>query len=450
MFLALVSRIVGSRWLRGWIRDSSLVLVSQASALLVTTGLTIVVARQLGPSTFGLLAAFQGAAQVVTVFVDAGIATFLLRELSPLWAGGPSEKSSRRTNELVGACFSVTVTAGTSLGAVALAFGTLALGSFTLGGALAAIVGYTAVLACSDSLEVVYRAQRRLRFLAAAIAIEKGLLALLVVLVLVLHRSILAIAVAYICAGLARVSFDSLTIRRLGIHPRRPTLRRMGRALRSALPFGLGITAPSAVVRFDTTLIGLFSTSSAGLYAIGDRILTSLLIVPSTASATLYPVLARESSTRGKAARAAAILFCGGVVAAAVVIVVCPSLIPALFGHQYADAVRVVEIMLLATPLIYGGSMLMTGLFVAGRERTVVTVMLSCTVVGTALVVIGEWLFGVRGAAAGYALRYVVFFLALAVTLARTEAVTAPAAEAAPSKEDRSREAGALPRTLPE
>src|SRR5262245_24210777 len=73
---ALTARQNG--WMAMWARDSSVVLVSQTSALVVTSLLTILVARELGPSGFGVLVGLLGVAQFLTVVVDAGIATYVL------------------------------------------------------------------------------------------------------------------------------------------------------------------------------------------------------------------------------------------------------------------------------------------------------------------------------------------------------------------------------------
>lgn len=406
-------------WLRGWAKDSTLVLASQVSGLLVTTALTVLIARQLGPASFGLLAAFQGTAQIAMVFVDAGIATFLLRELSRLWAGGHSEEALRTTETLVGACYALTTVAALVLVGSAFVFGVIALGSYTLAGALAAIVGYTAVIVGADSLEVVYRARRRLRFLAVAIVFEKALLGVFVGSVLLLHGGLLPIGIAYVCAALIRVTYDHVVVRVLGVRPRRPSALDIGNALRSAIPFGLGVSAPSAVVRFDATLIGLFSTTAAGLYAIGDRVLTALFVVSSTAATTLYPVLAQETARRRLTIRAAAIMFALGAVVASVTIALVPDFVPVLFGSRYRSAVSAVQIMLVATPLVYTVSVLMTGMFVAHRDRVVIRVMLAGTVFGSALVVLGQWLFGVEGAAGGYALRFLFVFVVMAAAMRR-------------------------------
>jgi O-antigen/teichoic acid export membrane protein len=408
-----------SGWLGLWARDSSIVLVSQVTALVATTALAVVVARDLGPADFGVLAALQGVALILTVFVDAGIATYVLRELTTARHAGPQGEPVHAAS-LVSAGLSAAASAATILLVASVSIGAVLLQNAELALALGGLVGYTSLLACADSLEVVYRAGRRLGLLAAAILLEKGVLVTVVSVALLAHGGILAIAAGYLAAGAVRLAFDLIAVRGLGMVAwHRPSRAAIAGVLRGALPFGLGSTIPTAVVRLDATLISFVSTTAAGLYAVGDRILTVLLIVPSTSAATLFPLLGREHSIRETAHRAASVMFLAGGVIAVTGIELAPFVVPRLFGTAYQEAVVPVQLMLLATPFAYASSMLMTGLYSRGREHLVLMVMLGCTVAGTAFVVGGQLAFGVDGAAAGYALRFLGFFAALGVTSRR-------------------------------
>lgn len=395
-------------------------LISQVSALVVTTALSVLVARELGPSSFGVLAALQGLAQLLTIFVDAGISTYVLRELSAIWAANDDRDGAGRAGALVSGALTATAAAVTVLLVASSIVGALTVEKAEHLAALVGLVGYTSLLACADTLETVYRARRRLRLLACAIALEKTTLVALVATAVLTNGGLPAIAAGYLAAGVVRLVFDVTAVRRLGVlHWQRPTRGELGSTLRASLPFGLSSTVPTAIVRFDASVIGLFSTTAAGLYAVGDKVLTALLVVSSTAAATLYPLLARERNTISAAWRAAAGMLAGGLVIAAIGIALAPELVPAVFGHRFDGAVAPVQLMLLAVPLIYGSSMLMVGLFSLGRETTVLRVSLPCVVAGTAFVVAGQAIFGVKGAAAGYALRYVAFSSAMALATAR-------------------------------
>ena len=132
-----------------WARDSSVVLVSQFSALAVTSVLTILVARELGPSGFGVLAALLGAAQLLTVFVDAGISTYMLRELSATMVNDAGSVSRSRASELLSSALSTTTAAAAAL---ILGSALVSVAAFRhdlrLAFVLSSLVGYTTILAC--------------------------------------------------------------------------------------------------------------------------------------------------------------------------------------------------------------------------------------------------------------------------------------------------------------
>src|SRR5829696_3429571 len=75
-------------WIRLWARDSTAVAGSQFAALAVTTALTIIVARYLGPSEFGVFAGLLGLAQLISTFAALGVSTWLVREFSSAVAVG--------------------------------------------------------------------------------------------------------------------------------------------------------------------------------------------------------------------------------------------------------------------------------------------------------------------------------------------------------------------------
>jgi O-antigen/teichoic acid export membrane protein len=411
-----------------WARDSSVVLASQFSALAVTGLLTILVARELGPSGFGVLAALLSAAQLLTIFVDAGISTYLLRELSATMTEGVERGGRGRASELLSSALSTTATAAMLLIVGSAIFSIAAFRhDLRLVFVLSSLVGYTAILACSDGLEVAYRAQRRLRLLSTAILLEKGTLATLIGAAVWTHAGLNAIAAAYLVAGCARLVFDVACVRRMGLLRWQPPDRtRVFNMLRASLPFGLSSTTPTAIVRLDTVLIALLSTTSAGMYAVGDRILTTLLVLSSTAAATFYPVLAQHRNPVAAMRWAATLMFAVGALVAAVAIVLAPWAVPAFFGSKFDNAVPPVQLMLLAAPLIYASSVFMTGFFSLGRERLVLIIVLTWTAAGTLFVVVGQVLFGVNGAAGGYTLRFTGMFATMLVSSILTQHAVRP------------------------
>ncbi len=396
-----------------WARDSATVAGTQFSTLAVTTVLGILVARYLGPSEFGIFAGFLGLAQVATLVAGVGIPTWLLRELSNALASQQEAEHAVASRNL-SAALALVGSLSAFLTLVALSAGHL-LVSGNLALALGALMGYMGLLSCSTILEIVFRAHRRLSRVVVATFLEKLSLLAIVVAATVIEAGIVGIALGYVAAGLLRLSWDLYTIRTGDMTPlSRPSVADVRMVIRGALPFGLGSTIPSGIARLDFFLIGLVSTSTAGFYAVADRFVSVLLIIPVAGAYALYPHLAGRQDAVRATWRMARLLALLGVVLAGIAIFLADSAVPLLFGSRYEAAAPGLRIMLLATPFLFAVNILVAGLFSGGHERRVLVVMLVAAGSGSVLVVAGGALFGLQGAAAGYMLRSILSLLGLA------------------------------------
>jgi O-antigen/teichoic acid export membrane protein len=402
-------------WTAHWLRDARLLLLSQFIVVLSTTALAIVLARSLGPSGWGLFSALLGLSLALSTFVDLGLGTWLLRELSKLMEEEHvlerrQEESSRR---IIGA-----VIANTSFGlllllgsiVVALSIGAKENTIFTL----LCLVIYTSLLTASNCLEAFLRSQRRLKRVVAAILLEKLLLLALATAAALLFSALWAIAVAYLVAGLARLSFVGYTIFARHLLPVvRPTLRHVQRFVMGGIPFAFNTVALNVIPRLDTLLVAGFSATAAGYFALGDRAVGPALIVPVVTSAALYPFLSREaSSSRAGWKISGGMLVVGSAIALAGV-VLAPVAVPAIFGQKYSSAVPVVRLMVLVVPFVYASNPLLAQLYTSGKERQVFAATLVASLLGTGAVVAGQVSEGPTGAAVGYVLRQALFTVAL-------------------------------------
>lgn len=401
-------------WLRLWARDSITFAGSQFAATVVITALAVIVARYLGPSQFGIFAGFLGLSQVLMLFSGLGVPTWLLRELSRTVGAGKTAHSEEESRYLAGAIvLSATLMAVFTVGSVVV--GQIIGSSIELTVALGALMLYMGLLSCAAVLEVVFRAHRRLSKVVAATMLEKISLTAIVIVAVSLDVGIAGIAAAYIAAGVLRVVWDLHAMRAADfITFSRPDLGDMRHVVLSAIPFGLGSAVPTAIVRLDLVLIALLSTSAAGLYAVGDRFMGVLVVIPAACASAIYPHLARQPNPVAATWRAAALIGALGAALAGIGIFLVPHIVPLLLGPSFEEAVPAVQIMLFAAPLVFACSILMAGMFSGGHERRALVVMMGCSVSGTIFVIAGTAWFGVEGAAAGYVCRFVVFLVALA------------------------------------
>jgi O-antigen/teichoic acid export membrane protein len=389
----------------------------------------ILIARRLDPPDWGIFSAFLGLGFALAIFVELGLATWLLRELSRLFADDDAH-AQHDARELAGAAAAVAAAMTSAVLVVGTGVSALLGTRAELVLVLAALLLYGGLFASANVLETHLRAQRRLRRVIAASLAEKYLLVVLVVTVGVTSSAVWPIAVSYVAAGAIRVAVVGLSVFGRSVPPR-PSIGAMRSIVRRSAPFALSSGALTVVPRLDALVILAFSATAAGYFALGDRLLGPAFVVASISATTLYPFLARRTH------RPAAIwnlsggfAVCGLVVGGAGILVA-PTLVPALFGAQYEEAVDIVRIMLLSMPLVYAANPLLAYGFSSGSEREIVRATVAVSLAGTASIVVGQALVGVTGAAAGFLLRQALVVAALgsiAVVASRREGRPAPMA----------------------
>ena len=403
-------------WVKHWARDSALLLFSQFSAVVATSLLAIILARNLGPSDWGLFSGLFGVSQAFSIIASFGVATWLLRELSQLWNVDQtsSADASKRASHLVSGALALNVVVGALL-----ILGTLAVTLIVRldPGAVFALVSfmvYGALLAISGGLEAFFRSRRQLRQVVKAILIEKVVLLSLVGVAVAAGLGVSGIAVMYIVAGIARVLVNGINIHASKhVYPGRISLHAFSSTVRGSMPFALNAASLNIIPRLDALILVALSTTAAGYFALGDRILGPAIMIPWVMSSALYPFLAREGE-RSAGWRIFGVFVGVGSLLAAAGIALAPTLVPLIFGNAYDGAVNVVQIMLLTIPLVYGSNALLAQLYTGGRERTILVVTLGMSALGTVAIVAGQLMVGATGAAAGYVLRQILFLAGLA------------------------------------
>lgn len=403
-------------WTKLWIRDSGVLLISQLATVAVTSTLAVLIARSLGPADWGIFSGFLGLSMAFSAFVGLGLTTWLLRELSALWTQDGPDTEEVRSEAGRMLCGAVALNVCLGAGLVFSAFIATRLMGWGADRSLAliALTGYTALLATSSVLETVFRSRRALRSVVVATLLEKGVLLSLVAFSLSAGGGLAGIALSYIFAGTVRVVFNSLSIviwnvLRFSI----PGPRTAWELVQRSLPFALNAASLSTIPRLDIFLVAVLSTTSAGYFAVGDRVVGPALLMSASATSALYPFLARQQAggggwkVAGLLGLAGAALAIGGAIAA-------PFLVPAIFGAEYASAVRTVQVMLFVLPFSFFVGGLMAWLYSNGLEKRVLLVSIVAGIAGTGAIVIGHNFAGATGAGFGYLLRQVLLAVALA------------------------------------
>src|SRR5262249_41781369 len=127
----------------------------------------------------------------------------------------------------------------------------------------------------------------------------------------------------------------------------------------NSLPFVLTSGSWNMIPKLDSFVLLTLSATSAGYFALGDRLLGPAMIVPAAFGAALYPFMARGSERSSEPWKLGVLLGCLGGLLAAVGIVIAPRLVPVVFGHDYRGAVTAVRVMLISLPLVYAATPLL-------------------------------------------------------------------------------------------
>jgi O-antigen/teichoic acid export membrane protein len=402
-------------WGRDWAADSSFLLLSQVLTVTLTSVVAIVIARGLDPAEWGTFSAFLSLGLAVSIFVDFGMGTWLLRELSKLWANEEIDPAEARARASWLSTHAVLVSG--AIGAASVCFAvvfTLVRGHASLTLIAAGLLAYGALLGAANGLEAYLRSRRKLRLLVAFTLTEKALLVALVVVVELAGLGVSWIALAYVIAGTVRLSLVSFTVFAGGhlsfVRPRWASLREIAAG---SFPFALNTASLNIIPRLDSFVLLTLSATSAGYFATGERALGPALLVPVALSATLYPFLSREARGERSVRLFAALFATVGLALAVVGALLTPVLVPWIFGEQYRSSIIVVQIMLFVLPFCYASNALLPYLYLQGREFILLRVTIFASLLGTVAMVAGQLLRGPALAATGFVLRQVVILVAL-------------------------------------
>ena len=405
-----------SSWARGWMTDSAQLFASQALTVLATSLAAIMIARTLEPGDWAIFSAFLGLSIALAFVVDFGLGYWLIREFSGMLAEDPSTGTASRIGRLVCSGVLVNGLVAAPLIAAAAVWAAVSRPGPAVAIALLCLLSYGALTAGANALEAYLRARRRVRLVLSASLLEKGALVVLLLAVVAADAGLAAIGVAYLVAGVSRVAFDGLLVFwRQGVPLRAPSPRDAVDVARASLPIAFNAASLHLVPRLDTLVLLAVSTTSAAWFAIGERILGPLLLLPATFSHALYPFMATRAARRASPWKIAGALGALGAGLAVVGFLLAPVLIPLLFGDAYTDAVPVAQVMLLVVPIVYATGPLLVIAYSHERERAFLVPFLLISLGGTAAIVAGQVVGGATLAAAGYVGRSAAILVVVAV-----------------------------------
>jgi O-antigen/teichoic acid export membrane protein len=399
------------RGMRAWLGDSSTLMLFQVAATGMATVTFLLIARSLGTSKFGAFAGVLGLAQAASLFLDAGLGTFLLREFT-------SETGRASPGKLLRAALRLEVRMiGAAIPVVALV--TLAV---TQRGELAAaaglLVAYVGGLTLCTSIEALYRSRRYVRRVGFALTIDKvTALAIIGAAAATGSGGIVLVAGALFASAMARLTFDYLHLRRTETtdadtgHVVRPTS-----LLRRSLPFAATAFVLADIPRLDVTIVAAVSVQAAAYFAVGDRLVLGPLTFSAVFSQALFPHIARGTIS---SSRALAVQFGVGLLGMLGVILLTGPLVGIGFHNPPPEAITTVRIMSAAIPLSFLSSGLLVRAYTYKLESTIWLSTLIASALGSTAVLIGVIIDPLRGTAIGYVSRQAFICAALTIVIVR-------------------------------
>jgi len=349
-------------------------LLAEVVARLVSFGVVLWAARQLGPADFGLYLYGLGLGFVVAQGADLGLHLLVAREVAA---------RGRAAQHLVRSALRIKLALA---GAAALLLAALTWGHpAPVQSALLALGGALVVNGFIEFAGHVFRGnqelQREVRLLTGARLFAAGAVAVL----LWLGGDLLALGLVTFGAAVAGCAAALVLLRREGWlagsdEPPVPVDRaapRVGELLREAAPLGLALVFSVAYLRVGWLLLfALAGEEAVAQLGVAQRLLEVAQLVPAAILAAVFPAYARTFRTDPAAARrlargSAAALGVLALVGTGVLLGTAHGLVPALFGPAYTAAIPVLRVLALALPAMFLSYLLTHVLIARGAQGLV-------------------------------------------------------------------------------
>jgi enterobacterial common antigen flippase len=382
---------------RRLVRDTAALAIGQVVVRLVGLVSTFYVARALGPTAFGLFSLGLGLALLLSAGAGLGFDDLVVRELARASSAGAALLADALVARL-------TVLPIGVLAAVALSVAHPDRGVMYLALLAYGLLHSYVLLVCA-----VFRARGRMPLQSLLLGVEVLLIGGCAVLSAWTTSDPAAVALGYAAAAGAAFALGSSLLRLVGVAARwrgRPAT--WPSRARAALPFAA--TTVGLLLYDRLALFGVASIvgqADAGWFGAAHNIVLGLANAPVILMLAAFPGLARTAHADADAVRPAALALTRLVAAlgfglAAALELLAPTIVPLVFGADYAPAVDLLRALALGAPPFFVTVVLAFVLEASDRQVDCARAIggtLAVAVPGTLAAV---WLLGTPGGAAAY------------------------------------------------
>lgn len=370
----------------------------------------ILLARNVTPSQFGVVASLLGVAWVAMAMFDLGLSTFVVRERSIRPESGLVTTALHVNNRL-------------SLALCCMSFLLLMLLATTVNDdylLLAPLAVWMSAERNADAWLGVAFADGDWRLNFGNLVLKRlSALLLFVLLHEFLFPALLAFSVAWaISSGLSSI-WARMSVQRSLPDPEAIALRTL---ITETWPYWMHSMA-SQTNNLDVAVAGVSGGSfQAGIFATASRLTSPLRILPTSMAKAVLPAASRNTDQAGqrRLIKLCAMMFSLMLFVYAILFIATPVALPFALGSQYHPAIKPLQIVLLGLPFAAGSSLAGALLQGSGFKQYVANVSLSTSILYLAGVVIGMSWSGAIGAAIAMSAAYGFQFSMLLVRLIRT------------------------------
>lgn len=331
-------------------RNSAFVLGMQVVLKILAFLFNIYVVRRLGAVHFGQYAAVMAYVAIFSIFTDWGMSPYAVREMA---------KDRRQTSWLLPNIVAIRVVLSLIVAFIA-PLSALWLGkeSDMVLGILIASAGLL-LYAFQGPLDSALTARERLDYTSIFTLVARLVFWGLGVLLLIRGMGFIGLIIASLADVAVVIVLSGWALYRLGVGRMTVSVRRWPQLVLAALPFGISSISYVFMQRFDTVLMSFVLTDAAvGWYNVPWTLINMVLLVAQSIAISIYPSMVRshtedpESLTRVVwMAIKYLLVVClpitlGGTVMADRIIIT-------LYGEEFVDSIRVLQVMLWAVPSLF-------------------------------------------------------------------------------------------------
>lgn len=337
--------------IRTLFKNSSWMLGSQLITNLCAFVWTILMARYLGTSNFGILSFAISVSSIIGIFMDCGTQTYIVRALS---------RDKSLTNEY----FNKTVPLKIVLSFFIILFTVLFLiltgrEKLVVNVSLIMFLQYTFLSICGFFYGI-FQAYEKMEYQSIAASINAVVLLIIVFLVIHFDLGLYGMAFGYLFAIMIAFIYIYSKIDKVDIRPNYTfDFGFSKKLLKVALPFGLIGIFYSIYFTIDMTMLQYLSTNSAvGLYNAAYKIITLLTTFYAIYPQVIFPVMSRLFENSREMLRISYeksikyLLLIILPICAGVILYANPLMI-FIYGNQYAGTGRIVSLLVLSIPFLF-------------------------------------------------------------------------------------------------